>query len=70
MIKWKNFDRWAKSRGYTFTMQGTWDEAIEGVNGVPITTGRHNNPDGVPDRVLREIAFRLGLTKQQLEDQI
>lgn len=76
MVKWRDFDRWARRRGYTFSRQGTNDEVIEGVDyangnhGDPIATGRHNNRDGVPDRLLQEIAFRLGMTKHQLEQEI
>lgn len=72
MISWRNFDRWARDNGYTFVIQGNGDEVICGVGGGnPIATGRHNNKkEGVPDRPLQEIAFRLGITKRQLEDQI
>ncbi len=74
MVSWRNFDRWARNNHYTFTMQGTGDEAIVGVTGnrrnQPIATGRHNHPHGVPDRLLQEIAFRLGITKHALERQM
>lgn len=74
MISWRRFDRWAHNNNYTFTMQGTGDEAIVGVIGngrsQPIATGRHNNPHGVPDRLLQEIAFRLGITKPALQQQM
>lgn len=71
MIKWKDFDRWAKQQGYSFEIQGTGDEVIVGVGGLaPIATGRHNHKDGVPDRLLQEIASRLGITKHALEGQI
>ena len=74
MITWKRFDRWARNNGYTFQIQGNGDEAIVGVTGngrnAPISTGRHNHPAGVPDRVLQEIAYRLGITKHNLEQQM
>lgn len=74
MTSWRDFDRWARSRGYSFIVQGNGDEAIVGVSGsgrtAPISTGRHNSPGGVPDRVLQEIAFRLGMSKRDLEDQM
>lgn len=78
-MKWRAFDRWATYHGYTFANQGQGDEAIKGVKGVtpdgkpistPITTGRHNNPDNVPDKLLLEIASRLQMTKHELEQDI
>lgn len=74
MITWGNFNRWARNNGYTFQMQGNGDEAIVGVSGngrnTPISTGRHNHPGGVPDRLLQEIAYRLGISKRDLEQQM
>lgn len=71
MITWRSFDKWARKQGYTFRIQGTGDEVIEGVgNGKPISTGRHNNKDGVPDYLLQEIANCLGISKKELEEQI
>lgn len=71
MISWRNFDRWARDNGYTFVHQGSGDEAICGVGGGnPIRTGRHHSPDGVPDGLLQDIAFRLNITKRQLENQM
>lgn len=71
MISWRDFDRWAARNGYTFAIQGTNDEVIQGVGGgTPIRTGRHNHSDGVPDGLLQDIAFRLGMTKHDLEDDI
>ncbi len=75
-VSWKSFDRWARSKGYTVTKNGKKDEVIEGVDyadgtkGVPIATERHNSPDEVPPYPLQEIAYRLGITKRQLEEQM
>ncbi len=75
-VSWKSFDRWARSKGYTVTKKMKKDEVIEGVvcsdegRSTPIATGRHNSPDEVPPYLLQEIAFRLGITKRQLEEQM
>ena len=70
MISWKSFRKWARSKGYDFIIQGSGDEAITGVADTPIATGSHNHSDGVPDRLLQEIAYHLGKTKRALEDEI
>lgn len=70
-VSWKSFGRWARDKGYIISKEGKKDEVILGVgNGVPIYTGRHNSPDKVPPYPLQEIAFRLGIKKSQLEEQI
>lgn len=78
-MKWKAFDRWATRQGYTFTTQGQGDESIVGVIGTTpdgetistnISTGRHNSPNAVPDRLIQEIASRLQMSKHSLEDLI
>lgn len=71
MISWRNFDRWARRRGFTFVRRGNNDEYITGFKGKKsFRTGRHNSPHGVPDGLLEDIAHYLGITKRNLEEDI
>ncbi|HAP20668.1 MAG TPA: hypothetical protein DCR27_05285 [Lachnospiraceae bacterium] len=75
MISWSNFNKWARRHQYEISKNGKEEVMKEGQGpgssvGTPINTGRHNNPDGVLDRLLKEIAYRLGMSKAELEAEI
>lgn len=77
MVTLKSFTNWAVAKHYPINKQGI-DWAIFGVSNAdgklntPIGLGNHDRlrRDGIPDRVLQEIAFRLGISKHDLEEEI
>ena len=77
MVALKAFKKWAADKHYPINKQGI-DWAIFGVSNAdgtlstPISLGNHDRlrDNGIPDRALQEIAFRLGISKHDLEEEI
>lgn len=70
MISWRQLQRWIDRNHYTLRATGTNHYLLFFPNGNSVQLGPHNSQDGVNNSVLNRIATSLGISRNQLIDQI
>ena len=70
MISWRQLQNWIDRNGYTLRRTGTNHYLLFFPNGNSVQLGPHNSRDGVENSVLNRIQASLGISRDQLVDQI
>lgn len=70
MIHWDELQKWINRNGYDLRRTGTNHFLLSFPNGNSVQLGPHNSQDGVNNSVLNRIAAALGITRDQLIEQI